>query len=76
MSCNNILGTHYFSMCIALRHIIFPQRTVQNVIFLFYLSLSKRSSELTKRKILSYDAQIAYNSPNYFIIHFGVGKSP
>lgn len=66
MSCDNILGTHYFSMGTALGHIIFPQRIVQNVIFLFYLSVSKRSSELTKRKISSNDAQIASNSSNYF----------
>lgn len=56
MSCNNILGTHHFSKGTALRHIIFPQRIAQNVMFLFYLSVSKRSSELTKRKILSNDA--------------------
>lgn len=56
MSCNNILGIHNFSVGTALRHIIFPQRTVQNVKFLFYLSASESSSELTNIKISSYDA--------------------
>ena len=56
ISWNNILGTHHFSMDTALRYIIFCQRIVQNVVFLFYLSALKRSSELMNRKISSNDA--------------------
>ena len=48
MPYNNILGIQSSSMGTALRHIIFPQRIVQNVIFLLYHFASKKSSELIK----------------------------
>ena len=50
MPYNNILGIQSSSMGTALRHIIFPQRIVQNVIFLLYRFASKMSSELRKIK--------------------------